>query len=51
MSLMGLVSFIWPMAMSEKARETGILNAILFGNRRVVQYEQGAEIREVSSKR
>ena len=43
MSLMGLFLLIWPMAMSEKANQTEILNAILLGNRRVYQ-RRAAEI-------
>ncbi len=37
MGLMGLVSFMWPMAMAEKAREYEILIGFLLGNRRVAK--------------
>ena len=35
MSLMGLGSLIWPMAMAEKAKQTEILNAILLENQKI----------------
>ena len=47
MSLMGLFLLIWPMAMSEKANKSEILNAILLGNRRVVDQVVAVDMYEL----